>query len=69
MFQLGRKVTEPQYVKRTCPECGVDEMQIYPYDASVLFPALTVGMLQPAWWWLPRFERDVESASGPPSDQ
>ena len=60
-------MTEPQYVKRTCPECGVDEMQIYPYDASVLFCPYcwnaTASLVT-----LPRFERDIQSAAGPTSD-
>jgi hypothetical protein len=51
-----------QYERRTCPECGFDEMQIDPHDASILFC--------PACWnakarlvWLPRFELDIQTVS------
>jgi Zn-finger nucleic acid-binding protein len=51
-----------QYERRTCPECGFDEMQVDPHDASILFC--------PACWnakarlvWLPRFELDIQTVS------
>ena len=54
-----------QYEKRTCPECGYDEMQVDSHDASVLFCRAcwnaTASLVR-----LPRFELDIQAvgASG-----
>jgi hypothetical protein len=49
---------EPRYVKRTCPECHYDEMQIDSHNASVLFCPrcwnTSAHLVQ-----IPRFELDL----------
>ena len=54
--------TDPQYERRPCPECGFDEMQVNPHDASVLSAPLVGTLLRV----LSGF-RDLNSIFKPPA--
>ena len=54
--------TDSQYERRTCPECGFDEMKVDSCDASVLF-CYACWNVKAHLVCLPRFELDIQTAS------